>query len=78
MQYFKRALGWANLPAEIRIHDLRHAAASLMLGNGVDVPTVAKVLGHARNSTTLDVYGHAVPANLLTAVAALQRAIHGA
>ena len=77
MQYFKRALGWADLPSEIRIHDLRHAAATLMLGNGVDVPTVAKVLGHARNSTTLDVYGHAVPGNLVGAVAAIQRAIGG-
>ena len=78
MKYFKRALEWAGLPKEIRIHDLRHAAATLMLGNGVDVPTVARVLGHARNSTTLDVYGHAVPGNLTGAVAAIQRAINGA
>jgi integrase len=78
MNYFERALGWAGLPATTRIHDLRHAAASTMLGNGVDVPTVAKVLGHARNSTTLDVYGHAVPSNLTNAVAALERAFAGA
>ena len=75
MKSFKRALGWSELPASIRIHDLRHAAATLMLGHGVDVPTAAKVLGHARNSTTLDVYGHAVPGNLTGAVAAIQRAI---
>ena len=42
-----------------------------------DPLTVVKVLGHARNSTMLDVYGRAVPANLWTAVAAFQRAIHG-
>ncbi|MGI8424180.1 MAG: tyrosine-type recombinase/integrase [Chloroflexota bacterium] len=78
LKYFRRALGWANLPAEIRIHDLRHAAASTMLGSGVDIPSVARVLGHARNSTTLDVYGHAVPGNLMTAVATIERAIGGA
>lgn len=77
LKYFKRALEWADLPAEIRIHDLRHAAATMMLGAGVDIPAVARVLGHARNSTTLDVYGHAVPSNLLTAVASLERAIGG-
>lgn len=76
--YFKRALGWAKLPAKIRIHDLRHAAATMMLGSGVDVTSVATVLGHARNSTTLDTYGHSVPANVTSAVAALQRAIGGA
>lgn len=36
--YFKRALKWAKLPATIRIHDLRHAAATMMLGAGADVP----------------------------------------
>jgi integrase len=77
LNYFRRALGWANLPAKTRIHDLRHAAASTMLGNGVDVPTVARVLGHARNSTTLDVYGHAIPTNLTSAVATLERAFAG-
>ena len=77
LKYYRRALEWAKLPAEIRIHDLRHAAASTMLGNGVDVPTVARVLGHARNSTTLDVYGHAVPGNLAGAVSVLERAISG-
>jgi integrase len=75
---FKRALARADLPRAIRFHDLRHAAATMMLGNGVDVPATARILGHARNSTTLDVYGHAVPSKLGDAVAALQRALRGA
>jgi integrase len=74
LTYYRRALGCAGPPAKIRIHDLRRAAASTMLGNGLAVPTVAKVLGHARNSTTLDVYGHAIPTNLTIAVATLERA----
>lgn len=39
---------------------------------------VAKLLGHSRTSTTLDVYSHTVPAKLTTAVAALDQAIAGA
>lgn len=46
-----------------RLHDLRHAHATQLLGAGVDVRTVANRLGHARASTTLDIYGHALPAN---------------
>ena len=47
----------AGLP-EIRFHDLRHTAASLMLNNGIPVIVVSRRLGHAKPSTTLDIYGH--------------------
>ena len=57
---FKRALAAAGLP-DIRFHDLRHTAATHMLANGVDVLTVSRRLGHTKASTTLDIYGHAVP-----------------
>jgi integrase len=51
----------ANLP-ELRFHDLRHTAASLMLNHNVPVIIVSKRLGHAQPSITLDVYGHLIPA----------------
>jgi integrase len=35
--------------------------ATQMLGHGVAVVTVAQRLGHARASTTLNVYGHCIP-----------------
>ena len=35
--------------------------ATQMLGHGVAVVTVAQRLGHARASTTLNVYGHSIP-----------------
>jgi integrase len=73
--HFKRALGRAGLPHTIRFHDLRHAAATLMPANGVDIPTVAAVLGHSKNSTTLDVNAHAVPSKVLTATGAIQLAV---
>jgi integrase len=51
--------------AEIRLHDLRHFAATTMLLNGIDVRTAAGRLGHASASTTLDVYAHySQPADL--------------
>ena len=48
-----------NLP-RIHPHTFRHTCASILLTNGVDVLTVAKMLGHADTSTTLDTYGHAI------------------
>lgn len=46
---------------ELRFHDLRHSAASFLLAEGVPVKSVAAILGHARTSTTLDIYGHLLP-----------------
>jgi integrase len=43
------------------LHDLRHFMATQMLDAGVPVPIVAARLAHARASTTLNVYAHAVP-----------------
>ena len=42
------------------MHALRHTAATLLIGSGVDVRTAAAVLGHANASVTLGVYSHVV------------------
>ena len=47
-------LGWQGL----RIHDLRHTAASLAIASGADVKAVQRMLGHASATMTLDLYGH--------------------
>ena len=57
---FKRLLLHAGLPL-IRFHDRRHTAASLMLNHNIPVLVVSRMLGHARPSITLDVYGHLMP-----------------
>jgi integrase len=44
-----------------RLHDLRHFMATQMLGSGIAVPVVSARLAHARASTTLNVYAHAIP-----------------
>ncbi len=41
-------------------HGFRHTNASMLIGNGVDVVTVANRLGHSDVSTTLDIYSHAI------------------
>lgn len=47
--------------AHFRLHDLRHFMATEMLNDGVPIAIVASRLAHARASTTLNVYAHAVP-----------------
>ncbi len=53
----------AALP-HMRLHDLRHAAATLMLSGGVDVRTVMEVLGHSQVGVTLNTYAHVLPHKL--------------
>jgi integrase len=44
-----------------RLHDLRHTAATTLLGEGEGIATVAEVLGHASPQVTAAVYAHALP-----------------
>lgn len=45
----------------VRFHDLRHAAASMMIAAGGTILQVSKQLGHANPTQTLDTYGHLWP-----------------
>lgn len=45
----------------IRLHDLRHSCATLMIANGVDPKTVQHRLGHADISITMNTYAHCTP-----------------
>jgi integrase len=42
----------------IRLHDLRHGRASLLLASGTDIALVSKLLGHSSISLTADTYSH--------------------
>ena len=48
---------------QIRLHDLRHFAATRMMAAGVPIRRVSGRLGHANPSTTLGVYAHFVQAS---------------
>lgn len=59
--HFKPALKRAELPESLRLYDLRHTHASLLLLAGVHPKVVSERLGHATIQITLDTYSHVLP-----------------
>lgn len=57
--WFNKWLKKSELPA-LTFHQLRHTNASLLISQGVDIATVSKRLGHAKISTTTDIYTHSI------------------
>jgi len=57
---FIKLVRGADLP-HIRLHDLRHTHATLMLKAGVHPKVVSERLGHANIGITLDTYSHVLP-----------------
>jgi Phage integrase family len=45
---------------KVRLHDLRHGRASLLLAAGVDIAVVSKIMGHGSISITADTYSHMI------------------
>jgi len=56
---FARVVRKAGL--ELRLHDLRHSFASVMLAAGVNVKVISQSMGHANIGITLDIYTHLLP-----------------
>jgi Phage integrase family len=67
---FAPAVGRAKL-TPLRVHDLRHTAASLSIHAGASVKSVQSQLGHASATMTLDRYSHLWPDELEALSAAL-------
>ena len=73
----KRYSGWIRSSLELAakksgiprftLHDLRHTFASHLVMEGVDLPTVQKLMGHANISTTM-IYAHLAPDHLKGAI----------
>lgn len=59
-QTFDRMVRRAPVP-RIRLHDLRHTHATLLIAAGVPAKVVAERLGHSRASFTIDSYQHVLP-----------------
>ncbi len=57
---FKNAIKASGVK-EIRIHDLRHSCASLLISKGFTIVAVSKRLGHSSTKETLDTYAHLFP-----------------
>ncbi len=54
---FKALLRKAGLP-DVRFHDLRHSAASLMLAQGIPLRSIQDILGHSSFNVTANLYAH--------------------
>lgn len=73
---FVAAQAGSGLP-RLKLHELRHTHATLLLREGVPVHVVAKRLGHKDPSVTLNVYADAIPDDDGRAVEVFTRAVFG-
>ncbi len=73
---FESSLTKAGL-RKIRIHDLRHTYASLLINQGENLKYVQRQLGHASITTTVDRYGHLMPDAQKDASARLDATVFG-
>jgi integrase len=78
---FRRRVWWpalerAGLPRSIRIHDLRHSCATMLIANGVHPKAIQRHLGHANIDIMMNRYGHLLPEQF-EAIGASLDAIHG-
>lgn len=71
---FARIARDAQLP-KVRLHDLRHSFASLLLAGGADLKTVSTALGHSTIAVTADTYAHVSPAMLRDVANLLDRVV---
>jgi integrase len=60
-RHFKPILKRAGLPKSVRLYDLRHSCATLLLAQGEHPKVVSERLGHASITLTLDTYSHVLP-----------------
>ena len=63
----------ANGLPPMRVHDLRHAWASVMIQEGVSIKAVQMMLGHSKSQLTLDTYAHLAPNTLHESMATIDR-----
>ena len=75
-QVFKRVLRNAKLRTSLRLYDLRHSHATLLLKAGVHAKVVSERLGHSTIALTLDVYSHVLPSMQAEAAAHLEMMLY--
>ncbi|MGJ7415766.1 tyrosine-type recombinase/integrase [Streptomyces cinereoruber] len=61
----------------VRVHDLRHTCASLLLAQGVDARIIMETLGHSTITMTLDTYAHVMQTTLRAAADRMDDALGG-
>lgn len=71
---YRPLLERARLP-RIRLHDLRHTAATIALARGVPAKIVSEMLGHSSVAVTLDIYSHVTPTMQQAAASVMDEAL---
>jgi len=71
--HFRPVLERAGLPASIRLYDLRHTCATLLLAANEHPKVVSERLGHSNITLTLDTYSHVLPSMQHAASEKLER-----
>lgn len=61
----------------VRLHDLRHAFATMLVASGTNVRTVSDLLGHSTVGFTLQVYTHGSDEAAVAAVDMVERLLGG-
>ncbi|WP_433498323.1 tyrosine-type recombinase/integrase [Sphaerimonospora sp. CA-214678] len=61
----------------VRLHDLRHTCATILLAQGVDTRTIMEILGHSTIVLTMNTYAHVLPEHQATALDKLEKALGG-
>lgn len=72
-RHFKPILIRAGLPESIRLYDLRHTCATLLLAANEHPKIVSERLGHSNITLTLDTYSHVLPSMQKAASEKLER-----
>jgi integrase len=74
-RWWAKAFADAGSPADFKLHELRHTAASLAIGSGANIKALQNMLGHASAGLTLDRYGHLYDPDVDTVGHAINEAI---
>ncbi len=77
IRHFKPLVKKAGLPEDLRLYDLRHTCATLLLVAGENPKVVSERLGHASITLTLDTYSHVLPTLQQQATSKLESLLFG-
>lgn len=77
LRHFHQLTHEAGLP-RIRVHDLRHLAATLMIASRVPLGVVSKTMRHSTLSVTVNIYGHLARHTAHEAVEAMAATLNAA
>jgi len=73
-QHFTKILVDAGFP-KMRLHDLLHNSASLLIAKNINIRVIQEMLGHSSITLTMNTYGHLLSGATQAAATAMQEAL---